>query len=301
MGRQDTTTAVVTVGEAVVPYYVSGAHNSETPPLVLVHGTGGTMAKHFATLGPMLAEHHRVIGMDLSDSVRNDTDGLTVDDLVAQIRAVIVAAAPGEQVALIGYSLGAMASAATAARYPELVAEVVLIAGFATTDPFLRLKTNLWAELYARSLYERDDAALVDYMIQSIYGSPFLASKSWREIEGLRAEYSVGPGSSRQMALASDVDIARELTNVQARTLVIGCTYDALVPIKHSRELFGLIHDAYFAEVQCGHAVLSERPAELFGLVHRFVTRQGTSRIIGENALLQQLSGHARPKMKEVS
>lgn len=54
-------------------------------------------------------------------------------------------------------------------------------------------------------------------------------------------------------------------------TLVIGCTHDQMVPLRHSKQLFGAIEDSRFAQIPTGHGVVFERPSEVCHHVQQFV------------------------------
>ena len=58
---------------------------------------------------------------------------------------------------------------------------------------------------------------------------------------------------------------------ITATTLVIGCTGDALATADQSRALFAAIPDSRYAEVDAGHAVFAERPAEVLGHIEGFL------------------------------
>lgn len=267
--------------------YHDGGQQDSGPVIVMVHGTGGRTDTHFFTLYPMLASRHRVIGVDLSVAELTQ-ESLTVDQLAEQVRAVLDTLIPGQPVVLVGYSLGVATVAVLAARYPRLVEALILLNGWAVTDHALRLRLSLWRKLYEQESSE----ALAEFMMLNVYSRPWLNGRSWTEIEQLRIAYQVGPGSNRMMELNSALDISASLARIQARTLVIGSTFDQLIPIGHSRELFGAISDARFAEVGSGHASVTERPAEIFHLIDHFVRDpqdHPAGTVVGDD-VLQQLN-----------
>ncbi|MGG6382525.1 alpha/beta fold hydrolase [Paenarthrobacter sp. NEAU-H11] len=276
----------VVTGGVEVGYH-DGGQPLPGPVVVLVHGTGGLTETHFFTLYPMLASRHRVIGIDLSDRAP-DGGPLTIEHLVAQVQSVLDQQVPGQAVVLVGYSLGACIAADLAAKFPKAVESLVLLNGWATTDNALRLRLSLWRRLYKQGPPE----AQAESMMSSIYSRAWLAARTWAEIEQLRTGYEVGPGSYRMMDLNTRLDISSSLPGIRARTLVIGSTFDQLIPIDHSRELFGGIQDARFTEIGGGHASVTERPAQLFHLIDRFIREpqaHPAGTVIGDD-VLQQLN-----------
>ncbi|MER5418861.1 alpha/beta fold hydrolase [Streptosporangium roseum] len=73
------------------------------------------------------------------------------------------------------------------------------------------------------------------------------------------------------MRRPSSVTSRRRLPLITAPTLVIGNTQDYLVPVEHSRELHRLIPGSRYAELDSGHVVVLERPAELTELIREFI------------------------------
>jgi len=239
--------------------------DSGRPPIVLLHGTAGSAATHFSYLLPLLATRHRVIALDF-EQTKKAGDRLELDDLVQQVVDVIAQTVPGQPVALLGYSLGAVVAARTAAAHPHLVDRLILVAGWALTDSQQILRNDVWQDLRRTG-----SEAIRPYSVFCAFGGPFLATKTLAELEVVQSTLSFTDFGDQQMDLNRRIDIRDDVASVQAPTLVIGCTHDQMVPLRHSKYLFGAIEDARFAEIASGHAVVFERPAELLRYVDNFV------------------------------
>lgn len=244
-----------------IAYFDTGTPGDGRETIVLVHGTGGSTEAHFRTLYPLLAARHRVIGLDL---VVNDQIGL--DDLTDQVVAVINDRSGGIPIHLVGYSLGAVVAAALASDRGHLLKTLTLIAGWATTDKQQRLRNSIW-----RSLYEKGGRSLQEFQTLMSFSSQFLRSRSDQDLEALISSRTARNGIQIEMEINRTVDIARRVDKIDVPTLVIGATQDQMVPILHSYMLFGGINNARMAEVESGHAVTTERPAQLFMLIDDFV------------------------------
>lgn len=251
-----------------VTYHDSETSISERPPLVLVHGTSGSTQSHFGYLFPMLATSQRVISIDLANPA---ADELTLAQLVRQVEAVITHAVPGKQVSLLGYSLGAVVAAAVSARHPALIKNLILVAGWLKSDTHQKLRNNIWTRLRADG-----NTVINDYMTFCALSSQFLASKSLEEVAAVAAMIQIDDFTDQQMRLNYQIDISAEVAAITATTLVVGCTYDQMVPKHHSKQLFGAIQDARYAEIASGHGVVFERPAELLQLVNNFTKSPST-------------------------
>lgn len=77
------------------------------------------------------------------------------------------------------------------------------------------------------------------------------------------------------MARQSELDLRLELSGdarlITARTLVIGSTRDAIVPVEHTRALHGAIAGARYAELESGHLVFLEAAEALGAMIDDFV------------------------------
>lgn len=255
----------VSVDGAEVRYFISGAPHPTRPPLVLVHGTGGTTERHFGFLFPMLAARQQVISLDFAQPA--DATTLTLDHLERQLEAVVLATAPGESIALLGYSLGSVVAASYAAHHPDLVRRLVLVAGWIRTDHQQLLRNDLYQQLRAVG----DTEALKTYSRLFAFGIPFLAKRSPADMDLVAPAGRPSEFGAKQMELNRAVDISDRVGDITATTLVVGGTHDAMVPRHHSLALFGAILDARYAEIAAGHSVLVERPAELLSIVDGFL------------------------------
>ena len=91
------------------------------------------------------------------------------------------------------------------------------------------------------------------------------------KLSGMAEKITLDGFVDQQMALNSHIDIADRVPRIRATTLVVGCTYDQMVPKTHSQQLFGAIDDARYTQIDAGHAVVFERPAELVRLIDTFL------------------------------
>ncbi len=96
---------------------------------VLVHGMGGRW-QHWLETIPALAEHSRVIAIDLPGFGQSElpAGGTSLNgfaDAVAELARLLAI----QRVVLIGHSMGGPIAVRFAARHPDLAAAVVLVAG----------------------------------------------------------------------------------------------------------------------------------------------------------------------------
>lgn len=252
----------LTLHDLEVRYLDSRVARPGRPPIVLVHGTGGSTRRHFPFLFPMLAAEQRVVSIDLATPEGDPEDG--VERLVAQVRAVLSHLFPDEPVTLVGYSLGAVVAAATAAAAPDAVGALVLCAGWMRTDTQQRLRNDVWHALRGTP------DALARYHVYCAYSAPFLALLTPAQLGQLLAGAQHDRATAQQMLINRHVDLTDVAPRITCPTLVVAGADDQMTPARQSKRLFGAIADARYTEVTSGHAMVAERGAELVHLINTF-------------------------------
>ncbi len=244
-----------------VSYRTSGPVNDRLP-LVLVHGTAGSIDSHFGFMFPMMAFRQRVIGINLADPM---TDRIELEQFVAQVSAVINAEVPDSPVTLLGYSMGSPIAAKTAHALGDKVANLILVAGYMKTDTHQKLRGYIWTSLY------KDGSPLVKNFMTFNAFSPFhMRSSTLEEMLAGTAKMNITPFLAKQVDLNTRIDVLAECGEIKAKTLVVGLSEDFSCPKHHSKAMFGTIENASYTEIATGHAVVHERPAELFYHINRF-------------------------------
>ena len=263
---------VLDVGGVAVPYYDSGAENGHDEPVLLVHGTAGTAATSFSTIFPLFAMRRRVVALDLQAPPGEEP--LTVEHYADQIVALAEHLDGARGVHLVGHSLGAVSAASAAARLGDRALTLTLVAGWMRTNRSQRLRNTAWNAL------ARGGTEVAEFTVFTGYSPAYLEAlapadfEAW--IERARGIWT-DPGLPRIMDLNRRIDIVEEAGRITAPTLVIACKQDVMVPPLHSKQLFGAIENARYAEIDGGHAIVQERPIELFFMIDEFLSDPAAS------------------------
>lgn len=252
----------VQAGSATVHYLVDGTG----PGLVLVHGTAFGAEGTWGHLVDAFAETRTVIRPNFagSDETVDDGGDLTIEALADQVTAA--ARTVAGPVDLVGFSLGAVVAAAVAAREPDLVRRAVLTAGWpGPGDEYLRNHMTTW-------LATADNpAAFGRFGTMTAFSRGFLNAIGQSEVDNIVNGSKPTEGALRQIALNLRVDVRDLLPKITAPTLVIGCTQDQTVPVDNARTMHESIPNSTYAEIESGHVVLFEKPAEFTKLVTDFL------------------------------
>jgi pimeloyl-ACP methyl ester carboxylesterase len=249
------------VGDIEVTYHDSGAGHTDLPTIVLVHGTGGSTATHYPFIFPMLSGPQRVLSIDLADP---GSALLDLRDFEAQVVGVLEEI-QADSITLVGYSLGAVVATSVAGHRPDLVDNLITIAGWAKTDGHQLLRNNIW-----RRTRNSAPVAAAEFSAFTAYSPGFIRQLPAEYLSFIVDAMTYDEFGCRQMDLNRKIDISEAAAKVQANTLVIACKDDYMVPPHHSRELFAMIDNARYTEVRSGHGVVLERPAELVHLISMF-------------------------------
>jgi pimeloyl-ACP methyl ester carboxylesterase len=253
---------IASMGSVRVHYKVDGAGS----PLVLVSGTGADSEVTWGHLVGQFADRHTVIRPDYT--LEDDAGELTIEALADQIAAAIADAAT-EPADVVGFSLGASVVAAVAATRPELARRLVLVNGWSRADhPYMRNMMEVWRRTAELSAETFGRLATI-----TAFSPTFLRSLGAEGVEGLVSNTEPTSGTLRQIDLNLRLDIRDLLPRIEAETLVIGSTQDRMVPVSIPRDLHAAIRGSDYAEIDCGHVVLFEQPAEFTKLVREFLHR----------------------------
>lgn len=233
--------------------------------MVLVHGTAGTALDHYSELIPLLRHRYRILAPGWnSRGLGHHPDG-AIPALCDQIEKNTASRLGRGRRTLVGYSLGAVIAAALAARSPGLWTHLVLIAGWCATTSQQRLRQRLLVRLS-----QQDPEALREFLTFTAFGERFLSALSDSEVAEVVDAMEAGSAVREQAVINASIDIRHHLPNIQATTLVIGCSDDLMVPPAHGLELRALITGSSFVELPAGHAVLHEAPELVAQAIQRF-------------------------------
>jgi pimeloyl-ACP methyl ester carboxylesterase len=112
--------------------------HGEGGPLVLIHGGGSTIQTSFGVLLPILAEHYKIIAVELqahghtSDRQAPESFTQDADDVAELLRQLSISKAH-----ILGFSNGGSTAIQMAIRHPEAVDKIVVIAGAFKREGFI--------------------------------------------------------------------------------------------------------------------------------------------------------------------
>ena len=233
--------------------------------ILLLHGTGRSVADWQEGLAERLAEKHRVVGIDyyglgLSDRAHGRRYGLA---LWAQQAVDVLDALDIERVTVVGHSAGGAVAAILTADHPERVDRAVFIGHGMAMDPSqivplvpgigeIRMaRTAIFSDVFSPEHERRLRAA---YAIRGTRAALLTYLRRQYTIDGLR------------LVTGTYEEIRRPVLQVHGME-------DASIPIAAARALSPRLRESHFLPVAgVGHDVHVEAPSELAQAIETFVS-----------------------------
>jgi 3-oxoadipate enol-lactonase len=246
-------------------HYVS---KGEGPPVVFVHGLGGSLHLWYAVMESLLLHHH-VVALDLRGSGRSEA-GRAMPTITgwAQDMAALIAALELPAVTLVGHSLGTLIVQQVALDYPDIVDNLVLVGGISWFEPPAKEQYLKRAELVESEGLD----ALVDDWLPGAIAPRNRATNP--QLVGLlrdlflRNDPQGYAKACRAMANASS--IRRE--DIGQPTLLLVGDHDRSTPIAMAEELQREIPVSHVRVIpNAAHWVPLEQPDELAAAILEFL------------------------------
>jgi pimeloyl-ACP methyl ester carboxylesterase len=193
-------------------------------PMILLHGGLGS-GEMFGPILPTLAEHHRVIAVDLQGHGRTADIDRPIDvRLLADDIAALIDHLGLDKPDLVGYSLGGGVAFFTAVKYPDKVGKLVVAAAHIRRDA-------IPAEMLAQQA--QVSSAAVEFMKDTPMYELYQRVAPRPEDFG-RLLDKIGE------SLAKDFDFADEVRGLKVPTLIVAADAD-MAPPSHYVEFFKLL------------------------------------------------------------
>jgi pyruvate dehydrogenase E2 component (dihydrolipoamide acetyltransferase) len=255
--------------------YAISAGSSSNPPIVFLHGIGGSSASWQAVIGSFAATHH-VVAIDLPAHGQSDVPDPARTDYsvrgLAQAVTEALAVLGLERVTLVGHSLGGAVATGVALAAPDRVARLVLVDSTGLGDDIspdlVRLLDAPPSDSGSRALLELffDDRRLVlDAGVNEHHAA----------LGRPGAHAAVRAISSLAFADASQrVTLDGRSAEITQPVLVVWGGRDRVVPVAHAEAARTAIADVEVAIIpDAGHAPHVEQPAAFAAILARFLAR----------------------------
>ncbi|MFT3906735.1 MAG: alpha/beta fold hydrolase [Steroidobacteraceae bacterium] len=241
------------------------------PALVLLHGWGMNL-RVFDALCARLQTRFTTWAIDLPGHGRSPwRDGLTQEDLLASVRAVL----PPRPL-LLGWSLGGQVALRLGA---ESVVQARALLLLHSTPRFVRSEEWAWGlapevlQGFASRLGRDARQTVFDFVELQVRGSA-AAGSTLAQLRAALQEQGMAQAPALQLGLdwLRDQDLRTLARSVSLPALVVGGQYDRVTPPQAQRALAGLLPDARHLELRrAGHATFLSHLDELMPALDAFL------------------------------
>jgi len=241
--------------------------NPKGEPVLLLHGYTDT-SRSWSLIAPYLDDYRLLIPDQRGHGAADAPACCYSLSNFAYDARLFLDAVGVQRAAVAGHSMGSMVAMTMAAEYPERVSKIVLIGSTALAP----VKRGEWlydqvaalkGPLDPSSQFMRDwDPGNQPTPVDTEFAKAAMA-------EVLAVPLHVWHAVMRELAY---VPVARHAVDVNAPVLVLSGGKDPLFPAEHHASLLKVFHGAeghVFPEL--GHNPIWEQPAELGGIINRFL------------------------------
>lgn len=238
-----------------------GDRNSGSPPLVLIHGSGGTRL-HWP---PQLRRlpNYRVFSLDLPG--HGDSPGEGETTIVGYVRRIVdwLDKQGIESAVLAGHSMGGAIAMTTALDEPDRVAGLVLVG----TGGRLRVTGEILQAAADPTRFEETVEVVTAWAFSDQAPEKIVSMAKTRMLES-RPEVIHG-----DFVACNQFDIFDHLPEIQIPTLILCGEQDRLTPVKYARHLDKQIPESTLVLIEgAGHMVMLERPLEVTRAVEKYLS-----------------------------
>jgi 3-oxoadipate enol-lactonase len=241
------------------------------PPVVLVHGLGGTSAGIWGRVAGELEDELTVVTYDLRGTGGSERAAgpYSVDDFVGDLRELVDELELARP-ALVGHSFGGSIAYAYAARRPEDVSAVVSVGG-----PVVLPKQGQQGLRDRADLVEREGMAAVADTVATNGTAPSFRERDQAGFDALVAMLAANDPETYAATcrVLAEMDLRPDLSRVTALVLLVAGDRDGVVPPAAGDEIEAALPNvARRVTVEdCGHNLTVERPEVLVEEVRSFL------------------------------
>lgn len=240
-------------------YLYEGGAEGVRPPVVLLHGAGGTHLFWPAEVRRLLG--YRVYALDLPGHGKSGGCGLQSIEAYAQAVHAWMMAVSLHSAVIVGHSMGSGVALMLALTHPENVLGLGLVGAAG--------KLRVARDLIENASNPATLATAANLVVERSFGSevpPAFVAQAGRRLAETRASVFYG-----DFLACSEFDVTERLAEVRAPALIVVGEEDRMTPVRTARLLAASLPKADLAVISgAGHMVQLEKPREVASALRGF-------------------------------
>jgi pimeloyl-ACP methyl ester carboxylesterase len=242
-------------------YFASQEGNYNSPPVVLIHGAGGSHLNWPAEVRRIPG--FRIYAVDLPG--HGKSEGRGHQSIIAYARSILewLKAVDLNRAVFIGHSMGSAIAMTITIQSPDQVLGLGLVGAGA--------RMRVLPEVIAHSTSPTTFHKAVGVMVKMGFceeTEPRVMELAEKRM--LETRHSVLHGD---LLACDSFDVMEEIENIQKPTLVLCGAEDSLTPVRYSQFLAGAIAGAHLEILPgAGHMVMLEKPKETAAIFSNFLS-----------------------------
>lgn len=221
-------------------------------PIVLLHEMGGAL-ESWDYVVPLLVGEHQVLRFDMRGAGLSEKiiGSVTLDDLVADLAALLDALGLDRRVTLAGCAVGAAIAIRFASQYPQRVRGVVAM------SPALGVPADRHAFAMARAASVEQEGMRPMTVAGHDRAYPAQLRRDTTRtnmLRGIKLANDPSSFAAIQRMLAA-VDMTNDLAGLRCPALFLGGELDGTRPPEMVRAMAAMVENAQFEAVTSGHAM----------------------------------------------
>jgi len=254
--------------------YLNVVDEGRGPPLVFIHGLGGSYRSWEGQIEAFREEHYCIAADNRGAGNSEVVPGPYSFDIYSDDTAGICRRLGVEEAVVVGQSMGGVIAQALAIRHPRLVKGLVLVDTICFADA--RVKAACASAEVA--ILEKDVRELPRMFADQLYSKAFRREHPELIRRGAREMANTSPDSLiAALRAASDFDLRDGLPGLRVPTLVIVGAEDGMAPPENAEAIAQLIPCARLVSFPTyGHQPHIEAPTVFNQLLREFIATSAT-------------------------
>lgn len=240
-------------------YFSHGAENVSRPPLIFIHGAGGTHLHWPAQVRRMPGQ--RILALDLPG--HGKSDGVGSQSVADYARAMVefLDAAGLNRAVFVGHSMGSAIALTLALDFPKRVLGIGLVGSGAR----LRVSPQILESTASEAMFP----VAVKLINDAEFGpsvNPRLKELAAQRMAEIRPSVLHG-----DFLACNEFDVMQHLSQIAVPALILCGMEDILTPVKYSEYLHDHIPTSRLVTIPgAGHMVMLEEPAAVANALEEF-------------------------------